>query len=171
MAEDDWPVLRALRMAALAESPSAFGSTLAREQAFTEETWRERARGSATTRLFVATQGTSPVGVAGVYDEGDGSLQLVSVWVAPDHRRHGIAAELTSSALRFGAAQGFDVIQLWVTDGNVGARTLYEGIGFTPTGKRQPLPSDPSLEEHELHLRLAPGAFAGDGDRQNHPMG
>jgi ribosomal protein S18 acetylase RimI-like enzyme len=158
LVEDDWAALRAVRMDALAESPSAFGSTLAREQAFSEETWRVRARGTATTRLFIAWWGQTAAGIAGVHDEGDGSLQLVSVWVDPAHRRRGLARELTSAALRLAAEQGFESIRLWVTDGNTAALSLYQSFGFTSTGNRQPLPSNPALEEHELLLLLVPGA-------------
>jgi ribosomal protein S18 acetylase RimI-like enzyme len=171
LVEDDWAALRAVRMDALADSPSAFGSTLAREQAFTERTWRTRARGSAATRLFVAWCGEAAAGIAGVHDEGDGSLQLVSVWVSPAHRRRGLARELTSAALRLAAEQGFEVIRLWVTDGNSAALSLYQSFGFASTGNRQPLPSDPALEEHELLLRLAPGADSPNKARENHPMG
>ncbi len=86
---------------------------------------------------------------------------MVSVWVDPQHRGHGSAGELTSTALRFAAAQGFACVRLWVTDGNASARTLYERLGFTPTGNRQPLPSDPSLDEPELQLQLSPIADGG----------
>jgi RimJ/RimL family protein N-acetyltransferase len=34
-----------------------------------------------------------------------------------------------------------------VTDNNKPARRLYERCGFTPTGERQPLPSNPALGE------------------------
>jgi ribosomal protein S18 acetylase RimI-like enzyme len=156
LAEADWAVLRGIRLQALAESPTAFGSTLAQEQEFSEERWRKRAGGSEGARFFVALMDDAAVGIAGVFDERDGSAQMVSVWVNPQHRGRGVARRLTSAALRFAAAQGFAIIRLWVTDGNAIARNLYERLGFTLTGNRQPLPSDPSLDEHELQLLLSP---------------
>lgn len=163
VSEDDWVVLRSVRLQALTDSPSSFGSTLAREQAFTEELWRQRARGSATTRLFLGWSDGTAVGIAGVFDEGDGSVQLVSVWVSPEHRGRGVARALSTAALRFAAERGFGVVRLWVTEGNSIARTLYEHLGFSPTGKRQPLPSDPALDEHELELRRTPTVRAEEG--------
>lgn len=160
VSEEDWRVLRDMRLRALADSPSSFGSTLGREQAFTEQTWRERARGTDTTRLFLASKAEAAVGITGVFDEGDGSVQLVSVWVAPEHRRAGVARALATAALRFAAERGFSIVRLWVTDGNDSARSLYEDLGFKPTGKAQPLPSDPSLTEYELELQHSPGAAA-----------
>ncbi len=156
VSEDDWRVVRDIRLRALADSPSSFGSTLGREQAFTEQAWRERARGTDTTQLFLASTAEAAVGITGVFDEGDGSVQLVSVWVAPEHRRAGVARALATAALRFAVERGFNIVRLWVTDGNDNARTLYEHLGFKPTGKVQPLPSDPSLTEHELELQHSP---------------
>ncbi|HSP64836.1 MAG TPA: GNAT family N-acetyltransferase [Candidatus Deferrimicrobium sp.] len=155
--ESDWALLRTIRLEALADSPSAFGSTLAQEREFDEERWRGRAGGTEGAQLFLARDGDDAVGIAGVFDEGDGTAQMVSVWVSPTHRRRGVARALSVESLRFARAHGFACIRLWVTDGNAGARALYEHLGFAATGNRQPLPSDSSHDEHELELTLPDG--------------
>jgi RimJ/RimL family protein N-acetyltransferase len=38
-------------------------------------------------------------------------------------------------------------VRLWVTETNAPARALYERCGFALTGDRQPVPSNPSLDE------------------------
>jgi hypothetical protein len=41
---DEWPTYRAVRLRALGDSPDAFGSTLAREEALTDAEWAEASR-------------------------------------------------------------------------------------------------------------------------------
>lgn len=62
------------------------------------------------------------------------------MWVAPAARGHRVGEAVADWA------PGRDV-HLWVTEGNLPARALYERCGFAVTQERQPLPSDPSLSE------------------------
>ena len=59
----EWATLRTVRLAALADAPEAFGSTMARELAFGEAEWRDRA---ATAPNFIAWNEDEPVGLVTV---------------------------------------------------------------------------------------------------------
>src|SRR5215469_4217588 len=86
---EDWQVYRQVRLAALAEAPYAFMSTLEYEQAFGEEIWRQRL-GSPTAATFIAWWDGKPAGTAtGIADDPaekhavPGAWQLVGMWVDP----------------------------------------------------------------------------------------
>lgn len=142
---DDWELMRDVRLAALAEAPSAFGSTYAREADFTEERWRGRiSERSVTFFAHQETADATPTGLAGVYVE-DGAAELVSMWVRPSARGLGVGEALVEAAAAWAKTRDFGSLLLWVTESNAPAVRLYERLGFTPTGDRQPLPSDPAL--------------------------
>jgi ribosomal protein S18 acetylase RimI-like enzyme len=61
LAADDWQQARAARLAALADAPYAFSSSLAKEQAYGEELWRRRA---GSGRTFGAFDGPRIIGLA-----------------------------------------------------------------------------------------------------------
>jgi ribosomal protein S18 acetylase RimI-like enzyme len=151
---DDWELMRDVRLAALAEAPSAFGSTYAREADFTEERWRGRiSERSVTFFAHEETADAAPAGLAGVYVE-DGEAELVSMWVRPSARGLGVGAALVEAAAAWATTRDFGALFLWVTESNAPAVRLYERLGFTPTGERQPLPSDPALAEIRMSRKL-----------------
>jgi ribosomal protein S18 acetylase RimI-like enzyme len=160
LTEDDWEVLRRIRLMALAESPTAFETMFADAAAWSHERWRERARGSTTSRLFMAYRDDHPAGMAGIYAEDDGSAQVISVWVRPDQRRQGVARVLIAAAVEFAVAAGLSPVLLWVAEGNAAARCLYEELGFRVTGRHKPVRSQPSIEEHEMRLHRGPRTVA-----------
>ena len=148
---DDWAHLRAVRLAALADSPSAFGSSLEREQQYDEERWREWSRNVAT---FLAFRDGVPIGiVGGVAGDASEGRGLVAMWVDPDHRSTGVASHSWTRA-SWARDDGATRLTLWVTRTNDPAATLYRRAGFTPTGDSKPLPSNPSLTEDKLALAL-----------------
>lgn len=151
---DDWELMRDVRLAALAEAPHAFGSTYAREADFTEERWRDRiSERSVTFFAHEETADAPPAGLAGVYVE-DGTAELVSMWVRPSARGLGVGEALVEAAAAWAKTRDFRSLFLWVTESNAPAVRLYERLGFTPTGERQPLPSDPALAEIRMSREL-----------------
>lgn len=155
---DEGPVLRAVRLAALLEAPSAFGSSYATEVDLPASHWASRASlGASGERsvTYFAFVDQSVVGMVGGYrpDPVGSSIELVSMWVSPSQRRAGIAAELVQAVLDWANETGATTVELWVTRGNDAAVRLYEAAGFRHTGEHQPLPSDPCKDE--LRMRCA----------------
>jgi ribosomal protein S18 acetylase RimI-like enzyme len=149
---DDWMELRSARLAALAEAPYAFSSTVAREQEFTEQTWRERA---GSGRTFAVWDGDAIVGLATGLPE-DGQWHLVGMWVSPKVRGTGVADRLVAAVCELARQSGFTSATLWVTEVNGRARSFYRRFGFAPTGGRQLVrPEEPDHWEEELTLRLS----------------
>jgi ribosomal protein S18 acetylase RimI-like enzyme len=151
---DEWELVRDVRLAALREAPFAFGSTYAREAPFTREQWRGRLSSDRSVTFFAELPDRDePAGLAGVYLE-DGLADIVSMWVRPAARGLGVGEALVEAAADWAKARDHDMLYLWVTETNPAARRLYERCGFSPTGERQPLPSDPSLPEIRMRRAL-----------------
>ena len=159
----DWAALRQVRLAALADAPYAFSSTLAMEADRPEAFWRARIR---SWPQFLAWAGGEPVGIAAGFadvpagDGGDGagtrgSWHLVSMWVSPEARGRGIADDLVAAVCASARADGARRLMLWVTDVNQRARAFYQRVGFRGTGRRQLVrPDEPGHWERELALEL-----------------
>ena len=145
----DWAAYRELRLAALADAPGAFGSTLERERARTPEEWRERLRRRST---FAARVEHGHVGTAaGIDGEQPGHAELVGMWVHPKWRGRGVGDLLVSAVVEWAAARSCRAVTLWVSVGNDRAETLYARHGFVRTGATQPIrDDDPSRLELEM---------------------
>ena len=125
---EDWQDFRAIRLAALADSPDAFGSTLAREQAFGEDDWRRRLVGP----VYVVDD-PAPVAVGGTFVH-DGMLSVYGMWTEPAHRGHGHSRRILDALI---PAETDVVLDVNIT--NDGARAAYERYGFVGTGRIEPL--------------------------------
>jgi GNAT superfamily N-acetyltransferase len=153
----DWEELRELRLRALADAPNAFASTLEREAAFPDDVWRQRAQGGPASANFIVREDGFGVGMAAVIAEPvHGRMQLVGMWVDPQHRRRGLAQALIDHAVCWSRDHQARELLAWVAQINTAARTLYARAGFRPAGARQPLPSNPAVDEILLRLPLDP---------------
>jgi ribosomal protein S18 acetylase RimI-like enzyme len=130
---EDWQRLRDVRLAALAESPEMFCSTLAKEQSFDEAEWRRRAARPAT---FLASRAGVDVGMAGVY-ESDGGWCVMGMWVAPDARGTGVVEALVTACESVARAAGAATVALGVMEDNPRGRRAYLRLGYDYTGTRE----------------------------------
>ncbi|HEU5267775.1 MAG TPA: GNAT family N-acetyltransferase [Jatrophihabitans sp.] len=148
-----WAVLREMRLASLADSPTAFWATHADEAAFDHARWDGFVRAAA---WFVATQSGQRVGMAGALTRPEESdePELIGMWVAPQARRSGVGAQLVDAVCEWATAQDARAVSLWVLDGNDDARRVYVRSGFTETGERMPLPRDPTHVEIRMRKSL-----------------
>lgn len=149
---DDWSAFRAVRVAALTDSPSAFGSTLADAEQRTDTEWQNMVRtrcSSDSSAIWLAESDDGHVVgvVATDRDQSVGETELISMWVAPEARGAGLASDLIEVVVAWATARGSASVSLWVMRGNEPAQRLYESAGFLVTGDHQALPSDPCKDE------------------------
>jgi len=149
---EEWRRLRDLRLAALVDAPDAFAATLAQERERPDAEWRRWAHdgsvGSSEV-TFIAASGDAWAGLAiGFFHPGRPDTVVVgAMWVAPRARRRGAARQLLEAVAGWASGAGAARVELWVTDGNEAAATLYRAAGFRPAGERQPLASNPTLSQ------------------------
>jgi GNAT superfamily N-acetyltransferase len=148
---EEWETLRAVRLRALADAPGAFGSSLERELAFDEATWRSR---TVTSAQFLAVVGPEPAGLAAARNPAGPARELVSMWVAPEHRRHGVGAALVARVAEHARGEGARELRLWVVVGNEEATAFYGRLGFAPTGATEPHSDGSGRREMEMRLAL-----------------
>ena len=130
---DDWEAFAALRLAALAESPDAFGSTLADWRDASEQRWRSRVA-SAPLNLLASLDG-SDVGMLSGIEEVPGTVEAISVWVSPRARGQGVGDALLEALLTWAAGRHAQRVVLTVTEHNAAAQRLYVRMGFVATGE------------------------------------
>ena len=154
LSDNDWNVLRRLRLSALRDSPAAFLSTYWQEASWTEEDWKaETKRGD----WLVGLVGEDAVGLLGATpgpDIAETERYLSYLWVTPSYRRRGMAKALINRMLDCLDREGVTRVFLWVLGENEVAYDFYGGLGFVTTGERQKLVHDPTRYEERMSLPL-----------------
>ncbi|KQC37778.1 acetyltransferase [Frankia sp. ACN1ag] len=139
---DDWPVWRALRLAALADAPHAFGSPLADWQGPGDTVRRWRARLETVAVNIVADLDGQPAGMISGDRTGVDTVELMSLWVAPAARGRGVGDLLVAAVVAWAEQAGADKAMLRVHPSNHHAILLYQRSGFTRTSGADTVPDD-----------------------------
>ncbi len=128
---DDWNDLKAVRLNALEESPSAFGGSLESELKFDNSRWQARADGSNGSTFFLAYVEGEVIGIAGGYLSDKGH-ELISVWVSPTYRGTSVAVELVKSVQEYVIKTGYTKLVLEIEPNNLVVNKFYLKCGFVP---------------------------------------
>jgi ribosomal protein S18 acetylase RimI-like enzyme len=148
-----------MRLRCLADSPDAFGSTLAEEQERSPQAWAARLAAAAVSEHdypLIAEQDGLPVGLLWAKaDAADASvINLFQMWVAPESRGRGIAGALLREAIGWARSRSARVVQLGVTRADTPAVRLYARAGFRDFGTLEPLRPDSPLLSQPMRLEL-----------------
>lgn len=148
--EEDWPVWRRLRLAALAEAPGAFNTRLSdwTGPGDLEARWRERLR--SVTANFLLSQDDQPAGIVSAHLLSRDTVQLMSLWVAPRARGHGAADAAVHHVIEWARERHAGWVLLGVKSDNAPAIALYRRSGFVDIGP------DPDRGDERL-MRRRPG--------------
>jgi len=157
----EWREMRSLRLRALAEAPTAYGSTLAEEQAYSDEVWRERTFGQSfgyDRATFIAEcEGiwlATVTGLAKQFGLPNGVPLLVAMFVAASARRQGIGVGLVDTVSSWARECGANQLALWVESGNGPAVALYQRCDFRFTGEEKFIAHTPTLIERQMVRQL-----------------
>jgi GNAT superfamily N-acetyltransferase len=155
LAAGDTEIFRTVRLAALEESPDAFGESLAVARA---SDWSARtASGSAFTDrgVFVALADERTIGMVFVRCEAPPAAAFLGgMWVHPLYRRRGVGRALVAHGLAFLRSVGQCRVSLWVSSAHSEVLSFYQTLGFLETGATDSLrPRSPvTITELELDL-------------------
>jgi ribosomal protein S18 acetylase RimI-like enzyme len=131
--EVDWPLWRAARLAALADSPAAFPRAATEWAEGGESRWRGRLLDSSALSI-VAVVDAAPVRlVRGALE--DGAAWLHSLWVSPNCRGRGLGGQLIAAVEDWARLRAASV-RLGVVPNNAPAISLYRRHGYIATEAR-----------------------------------
>lgn len=160
IAADEWRRLRSIRFEALANTPTAYITTLDKAKAFPDSVWIDRAEAGsngADQATMIAVDGAATLGMAvGLLrpDARPGVVPIVSVYVSPQARRTGTGRRLMDGVEDWARSKSATMTSLWVVDGNDVASSFYDQLGYVATLDRQKISVPPIRWETRLVKEL-----------------
>lgn len=153
----DAPEFRALRLSALREEPTAFGSSHEEEVVFPPETTAARLAEHPDQGAFGAFDGDRLIGLVTLRREAPRKLRhkgmVYGLYVAPEARGQGVGRALLVQALALAeSVPELLQVSLSVNAGNGAAIALYESLGFQTFGREPGALRVDGVLHDELHM-------------------
>lgn len=138
--EEDWEILKTVRLESLLDSPDVFSATYAIVEKYSESEWRDRAAHKTKYQYILAIKDTQAIGIVGGIQNSAPDFNLVAMWVNPKFRGKGIADILISTIKELAISKGHNRIVLSVSPGNSRAVDVYSRHGFVFISEWEVLP-------------------------------
>ncbi|WP_083329781.1 GNAT family N-acetyltransferase [Pseudomonas argentinensis] len=142
--KDDWKLLKQIRLAALQDTPTAFGVSYQTAVADSDAQWQVRAAGERT-QFWLALDDGRPVGLVGAGFRDASRYELIAMWVEPAARGNGVADELVVAVKARAVALGLEALFLEVAPENTRAVHFYQRHGFMFLEEWEPIDSHPYI--------------------------
>ncbi|MCC7680574.1 GNAT family N-acetyltransferase [Janthinobacterium sp. FW305-128] len=156
-AASDWPALKATRLAALLDAPTAFGASHASAAAFSDADWQQRATSTPQRTFFLAFDGEQAIGLAAQVVAGNGECHLIAMWVQSAYRGLAVAQGLVEAVKQCAVDNGHVRLVLDVAPGNARAAAFYQKQGFVFLPEWEALESHPHIRVQKMEW-LAPAS-------------
>lgn len=158
--KSDWKKYKEIRLEALKNDPSAFGSSYELESKRSDEDWQKRFEDSdlqESKKLFYAAQSNEQfVAIGGAFRDENNEWNIIAIYTKPEKRGMGVGSKLLSSILDDLKGRNIPKIFLRVNVNQAAAVLLYKKLGFTvfSTHKNQLLGDGNYHDEYEMVCEL-----------------
>ena len=149
----DWPALKAARLAALLDAPTAFGASHASAVRFSDGDWQQRAVSTPQRTFFLAFDGELAIGLAAQVVAGNGDCHLIAMWVQSDYRGLAVAQGLVDAVKQCAVGNGHARLVLGVAPENARAAAFYRKQGFVFLPEWEVLESHPHIQVQKMEWR------------------
>jgi len=141
MLAEQWQLHKAVRCAALAEAPYAYSSTLESVLKRSDEDWRnitQRYASHPNSVTYFAFENENPSGMSACVINGN-EVEMFAVWVDPAYRRNGVGHALIDFGRTWSQSKGAARLRVGIFDDNSDALAFYRSVGFTDSGRTDPI--------------------------------
>lgn len=146
----DWPALKAARLAALLDAPTAFGASHASAARFSDADWQQRSVSTPQRTFFLAFDGEQSIGLAAQVVAGNGECHLIAMWVRQEYRGMAVASALVDAVKQCAVHNGHARLVLDVAQENARAAAFYQKQGFVFLPEWEALESHPHIQVQKM---------------------
>lgn len=154
--QDDWQLLKAIRLEALSLEPNSFGSNYQKEAPYEEQEWRAFVGNGKDRAIFVLKGDDEVIGVTGIVRSGEQQQEavLIASYIRREHRGKGLSRLLYEARLNWASRNNFSSVIVSHRESNIASKMANQKFDFQYTGEEDKVWID-GKNEKQIMYRLA----------------